>query len=201
MQGNETENSLPNLDKLRTHLCELPAGHVTDVAPVEGLLASCWHELVGGESGGMEGYKVRGRMEDVTWDPPKLSFAIARHGGAAMGSVYAEIQSWEVDVDRGTASGGVTGRRQVEPRNPPLHVGPIAQEIADLIIQGKQDPRLKWKSPNKVRVLVGKVIPADCPQQTLAGRRKRFWDALSAQLNDAGWERRAGSQFWVKKPS
>ncbi len=40
-----------------------------------------------------------GRMEDVRWEPPVLSFRIERHGAMGVGSTRAELQNWRVDFD------------------------------------------------------------------------------------------------------
>jgi hypothetical protein len=65
------------------------------------LLAGCWHEFVGAESQRMHAGKL-GRMEDVRWEPPVLSFRIERHGAMGVGSTRAELQNWRVDLDRKT---------------------------------------------------------------------------------------------------
>jgi hypothetical protein len=52
-------------------------------------------------------------MEDVAWQPPKLSFAVERHGGMVMGSTRADVQHWEVDLEKRTTSLAKAGRRQV----------------------------------------------------------------------------------------
>ena len=62
-------------------------------------------------------------------------------------------------------------------------------EIADLICSGQSDPRLKWRTNDEVRVLVGKIVVAGTlAKQTLKGRRKRFWTALDERLQGQGWE-------------
>jgi hypothetical protein len=87
-QDNET-----GVDRLRIYLATLPPGPISDPAALERLLAACWDEFTG-DYGGMEGYKLLGRMEDVTWGPPVLSFSVERHGGTVMGSSRAELQGW-----------------------------------------------------------------------------------------------------------
>lgn len=176
-----------SLAVLQKYMSTIPPGDIVDTARIEDLLAAAWDQLQG-DCGGMQGYKLRGRMEDVQWSPPILSFVIERHGGTVLGSGYAELQSWAVDVNSGRATLDDRPRKRWVggPRNSPLKVAPIAAEIAELIKSGKSDPRLKWKSADEVRILIGEVIPADCPNQTLVGRRMRFKKALQEALD--GWE-------------
>ena len=44
------------------------------------LLANCWHELEGAGETAMQARKKLDRAEDVSWNPPVLSFTIERHG-------------------------------------------------------------------------------------------------------------------------
>jgi hypothetical protein len=53
--------------------------------------------------GGMEAYKLLNRTEDLAWNAPILSFNIERHGATVGGSVYAEVQSWQVNTESGEA--------------------------------------------------------------------------------------------------
>jgi len=176
------------MEALRSYLNSIPPGQIQDASMLEQLLAACWHEF-GGDDGAMAGYKLRGRMEEVQWNPPILSFRIERHGGAAMGSTRAEIQHWELDIDQEVRSLRHVGGRQLRPMTPGLNVKPLAEEVADLIERRQEDERLKWYSDDRVRVVLAKILPAgSAVQQTLAGRRKRFWKALDERLGGR-WER------------
>lgn len=75
---------------LRNHLFTLPKGKISDVSTVESLLAEVWDEFVG-DYGGLAGYKICGRLEELEWDPPILSFTIERHGTMKYGSSRAEL--------------------------------------------------------------------------------------------------------------
>jgi hypothetical protein len=177
-----------NLETLRSFVQSLKPGEIADRAPLEERLSQCWHELkLEGDEGGMDGYKLIGRMDNVVWNPPLLTFRIERHGGTVLGSVYAEMQAWTVDVENGTASCDVSaGRRVVGERDKPFDAGAAAKEIAELITSGKSDPRLERKTASKVRILIGTVVPATNLQTTTA-RRKRFWQALQEELAPRGW--------------
>ena len=66
----------------------LTSGRIHWTPEVEEVLASCWHNLNGGEEGGMEGHKLKNRMESVMWNPPLLEFDIERHGATVNGAVW-----------------------------------------------------------------------------------------------------------------
>lgn len=51
----------------------------------------------------MEAHKLLSRMEQIVWEPPVLTFVIARHGGMVLGSTRAELQHWAVDLNKMTA--------------------------------------------------------------------------------------------------
>jgi hypothetical protein len=86
------------MEPLKEYLASLPPGSVTDTARLEPILAECWDEFRGSGESGMHPGKLRGRMEEVTWNPPYLAFVIERHGATAFGSTRAEIQLWELDL-------------------------------------------------------------------------------------------------------
>jgi hypothetical protein len=87
---------------LRKHLFARVHGEIAETGRVAALLAGSWHEFVGAESQRMHAGKL-GRMEDVRWEPPVLSFRVERHGAMGVGSTRAELQNWRADLDRKTA--------------------------------------------------------------------------------------------------
>ncbi|MHC4213974.1 MAG: hypothetical protein ACYSWP_11430 [Planctomycetota bacterium] len=177
------------MERLKEYLEKIPSGEIADTNELEKLLAECWDDLET-DYGGMAGYKLRGRMEDVYWDPPIISFRMERHGATVLGSTKAELQDWIVDIEEQTATYEMAGYRQVYERQSPLDVKPMAYEIAQLILNGENDDRLKWYDDGHVRVNIGKILPDDflTVKQTLAGRRKRFRSALTELLFAQGWK-------------
>jgi hypothetical protein len=146
----------------------------------------------------MASWKLR-RIEAAEWSPPVLSFRIERHGGTVLGSTRAEVQFWDVDLDRCTAGVASATHRQLVKAAPRLKTGPLVAEIMGLIEAGSDDPRLKW-SPDRaaVRVIVSRVIPPDSGfKQTVQGRQRRFGDAWAAAMTEHGWERE-GKGMWVR---
>jgi hypothetical protein len=174
-------------DRLRAYLATMQPGKITDTTDLERLLAVCWGEF-SGHHGGMEGSRLLGRIEDVTWQPPVLTFSVERHGRTVAGSSKADLQGWTVNVEQNTVFCEPLGCRQVRPLKARLKVEPLAEEIVRLIVAKQQDDRLQWHEDDSVKVLVGKIIPADsAAKQTLAGRRKRFQKALLERLGAEGW--------------
>jgi hypothetical protein len=71
-----------------------------------------------------------------------------------------------------------------------VRVGPLADDVAAAIADHLDHPALKWPSPNQVRVTFSSIPELEeGPNQTRAGRRKRFTAALDAQLAPLGWTR------------
>jgi len=162
-----------DMNALKEHLMAVPSSAVLDTNSLNRLLADCWGDLEGAQEGGMEGRKLLGRMESVCWEPPILTFIIERHGGTVCGSTRAELQHWEVDLDRMTATIVKTGQRQIAPMARPVSVTPLAQEVAEAIIQGQSDQRLRWLGGDCVHVVTSRLFPATSGcKRTIEGRRK-----------------------------
>jgi hypothetical protein len=102
------------MQQLLEYLSTMSPGEIADVGQLDSLLAACWDQFDGGNAEGMEAYKLLGRMESISWNPPVLSFTIERHGGTVLGSTRADLQSWEVNV-RGRCARGVGFAALVNP--------------------------------------------------------------------------------------
>jgi hypothetical protein len=162
------------------------------------LLAACWHEFEGCDDAAMHNGKL-GRAEELAWHPPVLSFVIERHGGTVLGSTRAELQRWNVDLDRGIATWEQAGRRQLTAMSPRLNVKPIAEEVARHIIDKSDHPALTWgPGRSRVSVRIGQVIPQEGFKMTVQGRRKRFKEALRDRL--LGTWRGVGTNVWEPVP-
>ena len=90
------------MNTLYDFLANTAPGQIPDPSDLERLLAACWHEFHG-DNGGMTSDKLLGRMEEVVWEPPILSFTVERHGGTVQGSSRASLQQWRLDLDKKTA--------------------------------------------------------------------------------------------------
>ena len=177
------------LPLLRSYLNTLSSGPVNEEShrEVERLLADCWPELqITTDDEGFEPYKLHDRTESMTWTPPLLEFDIERHGSTVQGSIYANVHHWIVNTEAGLASLNGDRRRQVGKRDKALRIEPLAAEMAALIVARATDPRLVWKTETKVRLAMGKVIPAT-NKMTTSSRRRRFRKALEDALRPHGW--------------
>jgi hypothetical protein len=176
--------------KLIDYLSSIPEGAISDTGQIEDLLSECWDEFDGSNEERMEGNKLHGRMKDVSWSHPIISFVIERHGGTVQGSTRAENQEWEVNVEKKKAVCKKGRFTQVTPPQPILDARPIAEEITQLILNRQEDERLKWNQDGSVRLLIGKIIPeGSAAKQTVSGRRRRFREAVDELLMNAGWQK------------
>jgi hypothetical protein len=153
--------------------------------PLTSCVSRKWSERL---SWNFRGFWVVGRMKQVEWKSPLLTFLIERHGGTVLGSSRAEHQQWCVDIDRQIASCESTGHRQLSPMATGVDVDSIALEIVQRIVSGKADDRLSWLEDRRVKVQVSKIFPdASGYKQTVHGRRKRLREALIEILSTKGW--------------
>ena len=176
--------------QLETILVGLNTGLLNDIdtSRVEGFLAEHWNQLVKVVDGGMQGFKVVGRTEKMEWQPPVLSFKIERHGGTAQGSSRAELQHWQLDTADCVATFNGDSYRQKRPKNPILDIESIAREIAQLILEPREDDKLQWISSSKVKILWASILGGQyVPRATLEGRRKRLRKAVLRLIEPQGW--------------
>ena len=178
------------MKKIIEYLATVPQGKISNTATLESLLSNHWEEFKGSDLESTEGYKLVGRMEEVYWTPPLLTFKIERHGGTVLGSSRADLHKWTLNLENKTAECKISGYRQLTPRQPNLNVKKIAEEIIPIIISKKLDERIKWYPDGTVRILIGEIIPSySASQPTVANRRKRFRKAMDELLGNLGWNK------------
>lgn len=176
------------VDDVDRALANLQPREVVESSGLDRLLAVHWAELRGSDDGGMEGYKLLGRMERVRWQPPVLAFVVERHGGTVMGSTRAELQHWEIDVAERTARLVKVGHRQLESMAARTDVKELAAEIALRIVSGEDDDRIKWFEDRSVKILVTKIFPTGSGfQRTVSGRRRRLGQYIAEAISEFGW--------------
>ncbi len=184
-------------------MSKIPEGKIEDrvvSSKVEAALNGVWHLLDTAQVGGMLPEKLLGRMEKIEWKPPILTFVVERHGATVMGSVYADLQDWQVNVAECTATLAEGKKRLLGAKQPPLKVEPLVTEIVELIAKCQEDDRLKWAKGNqRVQIQIGKIIPDDVAPQTLQGRRRRFSKLLEQTLAEMGWKKVTGPHHTYEK--
>lgn len=184
------------MDALRKMLAAMPPGPLGDDLGLDEALAACWDRLRGNAEGGMEGYKLLGRMESIQWQPPTLTFVIERHGGTVKGSTRAELQHWEVDLDKRTASIIKEGHRQLEPMAPRLSIKELAEEIAVMIVSGTKDERTRRRDDGTVEIVLSKIFSTTSAfKRTVQSRRKRLVEYIEQRLAEHGWIRAGKNAF------
>jgi hypothetical protein len=183
------------LDRLRAHLAATPAGSITDTTVLEGRLADCWEDLAG-DRGAMRGEKLFRRMESVNWQPPKLAFVIERHGGTVAGSTRAELQHWEIDLEKGEASLVRSGRRQLYQMSSRVDVKPLAESALAALRSGAASELVLKRKDGTFSVNTGHIFPQNSAvKATLAGRRKRLCNVVADALLAEGWRRVETNRF------
>ena len=114
-----------------------------------------------------------------------LLFDIERHGATVNGSSRATVYTWAIDSSSGQATVGGEKHRQLYAMDQRLDVKPIAASLAEAIITGRTDERLKIANNGSVRLQIGSIIP-ETVKQTTAARRGRCRE-LDALLKPHGW--------------
>lgn len=184
---------------LKAFLMSQPPGSELDREQIEFLLAETWPSLLGSRNGGMQAHKIRGRTEDLSWNPPMLSFEIERHGGTVNGSTRAEMQRWCVDVAAHTAEIVSTRKRQLHAMAKRVNAKAPAALIAEAILNDHEHEMLKRYPDGRVKVLISALFPhGDDFKQTVAGRRKRFRAALEVLIKEQGWAE-AGTNTYQRR--
>ena len=187
------------LSSVRALLNELndgPQGAIRGAArdKIIRLLAHCWQDLEGADETSMKDWKLD-RLEDLSWNPPVLSFTIERHGGTVLGSTRAELHEWTVNLNLATAHCAPGGYRQLVPVAPRLDVKSIAARVCDTVQQGQasncdfvKQGIVVWHGSDHVSIKHGALIPRGGYQQTVAGRRRRFRNELMKRMTTFGWQ-------------
>lgn len=134
--------------------------------------------------------------DGATWAPPVLRIEVERHAGIVNGGTRAEVQTWELDPQSGTATLKDSRGRQLYPSAPRFNTKALADELAPLILAGVDDPRLKWsKDHSAVSVNYRAVVElAVGYKATLEGRRTRLENDLDGRI---GWKR-IGRRLWQR---
>jgi hypothetical protein len=184
-----------NLSSVRSLLKNTSPGPIEDQLKhtIMLLLAGCWDELEGVNETGMKAWKLD-RAEDVSWNPPVLSFTIERHGATVLGSSRAELHRWSVNLEEATADCAQGSYRQIWRTAPRLDVKPIVARVCEAVQLGPESDCdlvkqgvIEWKGDDLVSVKHGMLISGGGYQQTVQGRRRRFRNQLEERMLSIGW--------------
>lgn len=175
-------NVLSNYQKaLYDFLQQQPKGLIQDTETLKQRLTEVWNTLVGSSDQKTAAYKLY-RLDENEWEPPHtLRFKLERHGSTMQGSTRADIHYWEVNLALWTAHIVRKTYRQVRPRDAPLNVNLLADEIAKAILLNLDHKALIYRSDRTIKIDISLIIPATV-LQTTASRRKRFRKALAEKL-------------------
>jgi hypothetical protein len=194
-EESNTDQEATAVDRLRAYLATISPGPVSDTDELERLLAASWDEFTGDDSG-MEGYKLLKRIEDVAWTPPTLTFAIERDGGTVMGSTRAELQCWEIDLERKTAIVAKTGHRQLRPMAQRIYIKPLVERAIAAMRSGERDELVWWHDDGTVSLNTTLIFHGgSAVRMTLEERRKRLREAVAGVLVKEGWGRLGKDSF------
>lgn len=182
----ETKNLTVSIKPLRDYLESMPVGIPLNAERIAALLSTCWASLVGSDATKMRGDKLW-RLEDPKWISPFLDFSIERHGQTVNGSSRATLYRWRINVQDSTAEIIDEKRRQLYALDRRLDLKALAKEVADIIINGKEDLRVKAGKGGAVRLNIAEIIP-ETNKQTTSARRKRFRKQLNEILEPLGWK-------------
>jgi hypothetical protein len=182
------------MTELISCLARTRPGVVAETTILEHLLAEAWDHLDGACNGRMEGFKLLGRMEDVHWKPPIVSFSIERH--LVCGSNRAVLQQWAVNLDHNTARITATEERALYPLSLGLSVETAAEQIAQAILNGENDKRVHWGEDGTACVVASWVFPKQSAfARTTGTRRRLLCNHISDLLADHGWKQCGRNRF------
>jgi hypothetical protein len=182
------------LEEMRAHLASLPIGELTDLHSRETIhrLSEFLERLNLEWEESTTGSKLL-RAEDLRWDPPYLRFTLERHGSTVHGSTTASLHKWAFNTETGGAALERKGIRQIEKKAKIFDVKSVGKEIAKIITDHGDDPRISWHEDGAVQVHLSRATPS-ARQQTQSGRNKRLRQVLAAELAGAGWVPMPGSR-------
>lgn len=190
-------NQNPVCAELRSYLQGISAGEIPPAhqAKVISHLTRIWEDLSGSDEQSTTSWKIP-RAEALRWEHPNLYLTLERHGGTVNGSSRAELHKWIVNVESGVAVLSKRGIRQLRPIAKRFDVKAACKEIAALILNRREDSRLKWLKETEVQVILSKAVPS-ANLQTQTGRNKRLRQALTEELSGTGWSPLSGSRGLV----
>jgi hypothetical protein len=184
------------IENLKLVLSRVPVGKLPPSMTRElfELVTASWHEFSGSHEASMKAWKINRDKgpEDVTWNPPCLSFVVVRHGGAVLGSKRAERQQWTLNLEMRTADHLQVGYLQLRPNAPKLDVKGLADEVCRAVQEGPTSASplvsaeiIVWKNNDELTIYHGKMVSG--AKRTRSDRRRRLIDDLKPKMALIGW--------------
>ena len=121
-----------------------------------------------------------------------INFGIERHGRTTLGSPYADVHHWVVDLAARTACVAGTTPRLIGKRSQPIDVKAVVTTILDAL-KNEDATIVDRTKDGRLRIKIKAVIP-DGGKETTQGRRKRVWTALNEALAREG---RSVNSRWI----
>jgi hypothetical protein len=173
---------IAGIDALKSFLKGQEIGSIVDTGRIRNLLADCWDEFQGNDATSMQVAKLW-RIEQPAWEPPRLEFWIQRYDQTVFGSTRVTVYKLRLDVQALTAE---IVEEKSYPMDKRIDVKSIAESLAEAIIAGRADPRLRIVREGCIRLNIGLIIP-ETIKATKSARRKRLRQHLNGLLGPYGW--------------
>jgi len=164
-----------------------------------GVIRERWDTLtILGATHSTTSYKLTDeRVENCRVDEDGLvHFELERHGRAVLGSPYADVHSWTVDLKAGTA--WITGikPRLIGERSRPVNTKAVVRLIMDAL--QKNDAAIVSRTKDgRVRINIRAVVPEGF-RSTTTERHRRIREALNEELRRDG---RSVTSRWIVEDS
>jgi hypothetical protein len=133
--------------------------------------------------------KLAGRVLNVHWSPPVLSFDVDRGADGAT----RELQPWQVDAQDGTAWIPAELRRELPPKT---GAADLALSLVRDIVAGRGSLAVMRRPDGAVSIRPGDVPGLDVGfVETLPGRHGRFRAVLESAMLEAGFTKTGRYRF------
>jgi hypothetical protein len=159
------------------------------------LIHQQWEDLtIIGDDHSIALYKLTDeRIENLHVDDNGcINFSIERHGRTTMGSPYADVHQWVVDLTARTACiAGITPRL-IGKRSQPIDVAAVVTTILNAL-KDEDATIVDRTKDGRLRIKIEAVIPVGV-KETTQGRKKRIREALNEALAHEG---RSVNSRWI----
>ena len=159
------------------------------------MLREQWEDLtIIGDGHSIALYKLTDeRIENLHVDDDGcVNFSIERHGRITMGSPYADVHHWVVDLTAKTACIAGTTPRLIGKRSPPINATAVVATILDAL-KNEDATIVDHTKDGRLRIKIEAVIPVGV-KETTQKRKKAIREALNEALAPEG---RSVNSRWI----